>query len=186
MIDPKGTAPGLVEEVRQPTVAIRCPVPGCGSSLSYDLTRVDPQESRSPARRHYKCVDCHHVWGVDTGGYFPYLASLLVCPSLAFVAREPGWFSRSTSLFTASRPIVRGLCVSVYTYLPRWGCEIAMAEEAEGIMRCAACRGRLGSSGREVYRYVCGTCGQHYFLEMRLVPVPAEALSLPSGEGDAR
>lgn len=40
-----------------------------------------------------------------------------------------------------------------------------------GLMRCLRCKGTLERSGKEPYRYICSKCGQHYFLQMQLVPV---------------
>ncbi len=90
-VDPKGIAPGLVEKPARPTVAMKCRIETCDSTEAYNLT-IEPQgEHGAPSQRHYKCVQCGYETGVMTGGYFPYLASLLVRLSLAFIARgSPG------------------------------------------------------------------------------------------------
>ena len=48
-----------------------------------------------------------------------------------------------------------------------------MPEEtaSESLMRCSTCRGLLAQSGLEPHRYICSSCGQNFFLVMRLVPV---------------
>jgi hypothetical protein len=46
-------------------------------------------------------------------------------------------------------------------------------EGSQGVMRCLRCKSTLERSGKEPYRYICSDCGQHYFLQMQLVPVEA-------------
>ncbi len=50
-------------------------------------------------------------------------------------------------------------------------------------MRCMSCEGHLEQSGQEVYRVICSKCGQNYFLQMALVPVPAFSRSIPALPG---
>lgn len=49
-----------------------------------------------------------------------------------------------------------------------------------GMMRCTrtGCAGVLGQSGQEVFRMICGQCGQNYFV--RLVIEPVEPKSAPN------
>lgn len=43
-----------------------------------------------------------------------------------------------------------------------------------GALRCLRCRSfNLARTGKEPYRHECLDCGQHYFVVMQLVPVPA-------------
>lgn len=50
-----------------------------------------------------------------------------------------------------------------------------MGDEGAGLMRCLRCKNTLERSGKEPFRHVCSNpdCGQHYFLQMQLVPVEA-------------
>lgn len=53
-----------------------------------------------------------------------------------------------------------------------------------GYMRCIRpeCGGTLGQSGQEVYRMVCGHCGQNYFVRLVIEPVaPKETPNLLPG-----
>lgn len=42
-----------------------------------------------------------------------------------------------------------------------------------GLMRCLRCKGTLERSGKEPTRHICSNCGQHFILQMQLVPVAA-------------
>lgn len=53
-----------------------------------------------------------------------------------------------------------------------------------GVMRCLRCKGRLERSGKEPHRHICSDCGQHYFLQMQLVPVEAPS-QIPLLEGNS-
>jgi len=50
-----------------------------------------------------------------------------------------------------------------------------VASEGVGLMRCLRCKSTLERSGKEPTRHVCSNpnCGQHYILQMQLVPVEA-------------
>jgi hypothetical protein len=57
-----------------------------------------------------------------------------------------------------------------------------------GVMRCLRCKNTLERSGKEPYRYICSSCGQHYFLEMQLIPVEASRQTplLEAGSAERR
>jgi len=62
-------------------------------------------------------------------------------------------------------------------------------EPRTGLMRCTqtGCGGVLGQSGQEVFRMVCGFCGQNYFVRLVLEPVdpkPASNLLPPVGRAE--
>lgn len=66
----------------------------------------------------------------------------------------------------------------------RWGAQPALTgltlknTKEAGHMACLRCRGRLSPSGREPYRLICSSCGQHYFAVMQLIEVGSEGRSL--------
>lgn len=41
----------------------------------------------------------------------------------------------------------------------------------ESLLRCERCKGNLASTGQEPFRYECVSCGQNFFLTLRLDPV---------------
>lgn len=57
-------------------------------------------------------------------------------------------------------------------------------EPRVGLMRCTrtGCVGVLGQSGQEVFRMICGQCGQNYFVRLVIEPVEPKAQNiLPVG-----
>lgn len=52
------------------------------------------------------------------------------------------------------------------------------------LLRCARCNGHLESSGREPFRFVCPSCGQHYFVVLQMVPV-SDSRAENAGESQA-
>ncbi len=55
-------------------------------------------------------------------------------------------------------------------------------EPRVGMMRCtrSGCSGVLGPSGQEVFRMICGSCGQNYFVRLVVEPVEAKSTPLPN------
>jgi predicted nucleic acid-binding Zn-ribbon protein len=53
--------------------------------------------------------------------------------------------------------------------------------DSGGVMRCLRCKTLLERSGKEPHRLICPKCGQHYFLQMQLVPVAAPDRLLEGG-----
>jgi hypothetical protein len=56
--------------------------------------------------------------------------------------------------------------------------KVSETVEDRSTMRCLRCTGlNLVRSGKEVYRFECSDCGQHYFAVMQLIPVAPPTLS---------
>lgn len=59
-----------------------------------------------------------------------------------------------------------------------------MSDESEprvGMMRCirtGCTTGMLGPSGQEPYRFICGKCGQNYFVKLTVEPVEPKQIPL--------
>jgi predicted nucleic acid-binding Zn-ribbon protein len=56
------------------------------------------------------------------------------------------------------------------------------ADPRVGMMRCTrtGCGGVLGQSGQEVFRMICGQCGQNYFVRLVLEPVEPKQNTQPN------
>jgi aspartate carbamoyltransferase regulatory subunit len=70
-VDPKGTLPGLAvpaESEKPVTVNIRCKNSRCTSVVAEELKIP----TALPGQHLYRCVTCHHTWGIALGGEFVY------------------------------------------------------------------------------------------------------------------
>ena len=64
-VDPAGTKPGLTTPpaLTPKTVDIACRRPTCSGKRA--LIIASPQQG---GRSLFQCTECHHTWGVATGG----------------------------------------------------------------------------------------------------------------------
>lgn len=70
-VDPKGVQPGLAPQARpQETVHhLKCRNPKCTSMTATEI-RIVRSNTKNGGQRIYRCTECSHSWGINTGGSF--------------------------------------------------------------------------------------------------------------------
>jgi hypothetical protein len=67
-IDVTGVTPGILkEEVKIPTINMKCRNPKCDSIVAVEVLIPN---SDSTGHRIYRCTKCNHTYGVAVGGTF--------------------------------------------------------------------------------------------------------------------